>query len=35
MKTATGRQMAEPRQRVMEDFLRALRIEIDLEFRGN
>jgi len=35
MKTATGRRMAEPRQRAMEDFLQALRIEIDLEFRGN
>ncbi len=35
MKTATGRQMAEPRQRTMEAFLQALRIEIDLEFRGN
>jgi uncharacterized protein len=35
MKTATGRRMAETRQRTMEDFLKALRIEIDLEFRGN
>jgi len=35
MKTATGRRLAEPRLRTMEAYLQALRIEIDVEFRGN
>ncbi len=35
MKTATGQRLAEPRQRTMEAFLKALRLELDLEFRGN
>ena len=35
MKTPTGRRMAEAREATMEVFLKALRLELDVEFRGN